>query len=138
MHAIAGSIDYQGDILLHDENIEQYDETELAAKRAVLAQSHSTSFGFGIPELIAMGRHMMAEPLAECYKQVNRYIELLELNHLLNRSTQQLSGGELQRVYFAKCLAQLNVFCQQNNGLMLLDEPTSALDLAINTAYYNW
>jgi ABC-type Mn2+/Zn2+ transport system ATPase subunit len=57
----------------------------------------------------------MAETQAQCYKQVNRYIEMLELTHLLGRTTQELSGGELQRVYFAKCLAQLNAFAAQKN-----------------------
>ena len=40
-----------------------------------------------------------------------------------------MSGGEKQRVQFARALAQL--FDSQSQGqLLLLDEPTSALDLA--------
>ena len=133
LHAIAGSLPYLGNISLLDKNLEQWDNFELATKRAVLTQHHNKAFAFGIPELISMGRHLLREPKTHCHKRVNDYIELLELDSLLGRTTQQLSGGELQRVYFAKCLAQLDAFPKSNeqvdNGLMLLDEPTSALDL---------
>lgn len=133
LHAIAGSLPYLGDICLLDKNLKQWDEFELATKRAVLTQHHNNAFAFGIPELISMGRHLLSEPRTQSHKRVNEYIQLLELEGLLGRTTQQLSGGELQRVYFAKCLAQLDAFAKTdtnlNRGLMLLDEPTSALDL---------
>lgn len=130
LHAIAGNLAYSGEISLNNTDIQAQSEQDLAMHRAVLTQHHNNAFAFGIPELIAMGRHLFTEPKLQCYEKVNHYIELLELNHLLDRNTQELSGGELQRVYFAKCLAQLDAFYDNpNTSLMLLDEPTSALDL---------
>jgi iron complex transport system ATP-binding protein len=44
------------------------------------------------------------------------------LTALSDRAVDQLSGGQLQRVWLASCLAQ-------QTGVLLLDEPTTYLDL---------
>ncbi|PIN76030.1 ribosome biogenesis/translation initiation ATPase RLI [Candidatus Woesearchaeota archaeon CG10_big_fil_rev_8_21_14_0_10_37_12] len=55
-------------------------------------------------------------------KYQTQLIEPLELKHLLNKPLKTLSGGELQRVYIAKCLSQ-------EAELFLLDEPSAYLDI---------
>ncbi len=49
-------------------------------------------------------------------------IKPLNLEELFNRKLNELSGGELQRVYIAKCLSQ-------DADLYLLDEPSAYLDV---------
>ncbi len=50
-------------------------------------------------------------------------LDLLGINHLLERRPENLSGGERQRVAIARALLV-------NPGILLMDEPLAALDLA--------
>lgn len=53
---------------------------------------------------------------------MNEIVNILELNHILDRDIKQVSGGELQRVAIAACvLKKANVY--------FFDEPTSYLDI---------
>src|SRR5690606_9630275 len=49
-------------------------------------------------------------------------LDLTGTTAMVDRSIDQLSGGELQRVWLASCLAQ-------DTQVLLLDEPTNHLDL---------
>ncbi|MYQ31153.1 ABC transporter ATP-binding protein, partial [Streptomyces sp. SID4956] len=53
---------------------------------------------------------------------VDRALALTGVNDLADRGAEHLSGGQLQRVWLAGCLAQ-------ETGVLLLDEPTTFLDL---------
>ncbi|MEM2910232.1 MAG: ribosome biogenesis/translation initiation ATPase RLI [Nitrososphaerota archaeon] len=55
-------------------------------------------------------------------ERVNRLIDLLELRNILDRDVSVLSGGELQRLAIAACLAK-------DANAFILDEPTSFLDI---------
>ncbi len=55
-------------------------------------------------------------------ERVNKLIDMLELRNLLDRDVSVLSGGELQRLAIAACLAR-------DANAFILDEPTSFLDI---------
>jgi iron complex transport system ATP-binding protein len=53
---------------------------------------------------------------------VERAMRITGVETMAERAVDELSGGELQRVWLATCLAQ-------DTGVVLLDEPTTFLDL---------
>ena len=55
-------------------------------------------------------------------EKFKRVVELFELSHLLDRDVDVLSGGELQRLALAACLAR-------DANTFLIDEPSSFLDI---------
>jgi len=53
-------------------------------------------------------------------------LEKVGAGHLAERPIGKLSGGELQRIYFARCLVR-------NPRLILLDEPVTGIDMTLAT-----
>lgn len=61
---------------------------------------------------------------------IHEYAELVNVSHLLNRGTQNLSGGELQRVALARMLVS-------KPECLLLDEPLASLDVQLKGGLRN-
>jgi len=56
-------------------------------------------------------------------------LERVGAGHLMNRSISQLSGGELQRIFLARCLVR-------QPRLILLDEPATGIDITLVSDMY--
>lgn len=102
----------------------------LARRRALLPQSPSLSFDLDVRSVVGMGAYPFpALGPAELGTLVRRALTLADAQPLLERSYLALSGGEQQRVQFARVLVQALAARSAAEGrLLLLDEPTSSLD----------
>lgn len=120
-----------GSVRLHDEADGPRETVSLSAKEfatrvTLLSQSRPNPSGLSVRDIVAYGRHPHRRRFAALTDADRRAIEnalaLTGTESMADRSVDQLSGGELQRVWLATCLAQ-------ETGVLLLDEPTNHLDL---------
>ena len=76
-------------------------------------------------DVVAFGRHPHRRrfaPLTDAdHAAIDRAMDITGVAGMARRGVDQLSGGEVQRVWLATCLAQ-------ETGVVLLDEPTNHLD----------
>lgn len=99
---------------------------EAARLVAVVPQEVAATFAFTALEVVLMGRSPYLSALGggspEDYRRAREAMEVAGVHHLGDRSIDELSGGEKQRVLLAQALAQ-------DAPVLLLDEPTTHLDL---------
>ncbi|WP_141733512.1 heme ABC transporter ATP-binding protein [Oligoflexus tunisiensis] len=122
-----------GHIDLHDRNLQSWSTEELALFRGVLSQSLPMTFPMQVTELVLMGRypHKTRRALDERdHEIVQHALADCNVQHLTQRSTQFLSGGEMQRTQTARVLAQIWEQHAEHPRVLLLDEPTASLDPA--------
>ncbi|MFI8202659.1 ABC transporter ATP-binding protein [Streptomyces sp. NPDC085937] len=99
---------------------------EFARRVALLLQGRPTPSGLSVRDVVEFGRYPHrgrwggTDPGGRA--AVDRALALTGVTELADRGAEHLSGGQLQRVWLAGCLAQ-------ETGVLLLDEPTTYLDL---------
>ncbi|WP_329124235.1 ABC transporter ATP-binding protein [Streptomyces sp. NBC_01465] len=99
---------------------------EFSQHVALLTQGRPTPGGLTVRDVVEFGRYPYrgrwgrADPDGPA--AVERALRMTGVAELAERGAEHLSGGQLQRVWLAGCLAQ-------ETGVLLLDEPTTYLDL---------
>jgi len=127
LKSIARIIDYRGCVLMNGEDISAVSRKELAKKIALLSQSTQVFFPYTVYETVSLGRYAYSQSIlknlsAEDREIIEDVLKKLDIWDNKDCMIDELSGGELQRVFLARTLAQ-------SPDLILLDEPSNHLDL---------
>lgn len=116
-----------GTVFIDGRSLKDYSQKELARNIGVLPQMHSAPPDFQVKELVGYGRM----PYQKWYQKNNSEDEKIVdwamrstgVWELREKSIQECSGGESQRVWIATVLTQ-------QPEILFLDEPTTYLDIA--------
>ena len=119
-HSIKG--DVIGNILINGKDLLKSNLMELSQKVQILFQSpDSQLFALNVEDEITFGLENLNLPWFEIERRLNTVLEDLGIEHLRNRSIEELSSGQKQKVALAAILAM-------EPKVLLFDEPTANLD----------
>ena len=123
------AIPQQGQVKFDGKSLSSMPLTQLSRKRAYVAQAQRPVFDIDVLDYLLLARHMRSESKQDSMTWLIAIVEQHQLEHLLDRNIQRLSGGEYQRVEFARACIQLIDVTGYKDKILLLDEPASALDI---------
>ncbi len=114
-----------GDILIDGRDERGMSEREKAKAIAYIPQSTEMVYPYPVIDTVLMGRapslSIFERPGKGDEEKAENALSMLGIEHLRNRSVNELSGGERQLVMIARAMAQ-------EARIILLDEPTASLD----------
>lgn len=117
----------QGAIYLDARSLRDFSAKELARHIGVLPQIHSAPPDFQVKELVSYGRMPYQKWYERCNDEDQKIIDwamkATGVWSLREKSINECSGGESQRVWIATVLTQ-------QPEILFLDEPTTYLDIA--------
>ena len=126
LKTIANIIDYRGNIKIDNIEVSSLKRKELAKKIGLMSQISQIYFPYSVYDAVSIGRYAYNDNLFGISKKdkdiILDCIDKVGLIDYKDKMINELSGGQLQRVFLARVFAQ-------DPDIILLDEPTNHLDL---------
>lgn len=115
-----GSVQFKG------KSFKNISRKNIARKIAYVPQKNFSVFPFSVIEIVMMGRsphlNYMGIERYEDVEVVNNALEVMGITDLADKGINEISGGEAQRAFIARAIAQ-------QPEVILLDEPNAHLDI---------
>lgn len=123
---------FGGDVWYDDQPIHSIKKEQLSTCRAVMSQQTELTFPLNVEEVVMMGRypHFTFNPNKKDFAICREVIARMNLESFTERNYTTLSGGEKQRVQYARVLAQIWEKPAEKHRYLFLDEPLNNLDIA--------
>ena len=122
-----------GAMFVGETNVADIAARDFAQLAAVVTQREEPVLPLRVEEFVGLGRHAHRAAFGAMRtadrRAVSSAIERAGVGDTTHRRTDELSGGEWQRVRIARALAQ-------ETSLLVLDEPTAFLDIAHEMAVF--
>ncbi len=115
-----------GMILLDQQPLNHFSSKNIAEHISIVLTNPDFSKNLSVQEVVALGRHPYTNWLGTLTTRdktaIQNALKQIEIAHLAHRKCNELSDGQLQKVFIARALAQ-------DTEVIILDEPTNHLDL---------
>ena len=127
LRAMIGAIPFAGEVCYGGVRIGDMKRIQIVQRVAMLTQMNRTYFAYTVEEAVTQGRFARSSSVLRSMSERDRaftekILAMTGLREIRHKSVAALSGGQLQRVFLARTLAQ-------ETPVILLDEPTNHLDL---------
>jgi energy-coupling factor transport system ATP-binding protein len=134
MNGLIPSLDQgemRGNVIVGGKDTQEFDIHEFATTIGMVFQNPDDQIlSLKVVDEVAWGVENQGLPHEEIKKRVDDFIKLLEIEHLKDRLTFAISGGQKQKVSIASNLAMLQ-------EVLILDDPTTDLDPICTTEVIN-
>ncbi len=136
LRVIAGMLPAYGEVLIDGKEIGSLRRKEIASYISFLSQISHVYYSYSVYETVLQGRYVHGHSVfsaaaPEDREIVEETLETLGLQDIAGKQITSLSGGQLQRVMLARCIAQ-------ESPVLMLDEPMNHLDMKVQSEFLDF